>query len=348
MKKVYFIGAIFTFIVLSILSCKNDDDGADVIPPRDRGEEAIPSTEEIETFLTTHFYNYEEFQNPTMDFDFKIKFDTIAESNSDKTPLMDQISFKMVKDRLDESVTYKLYYLNVIQGGGVSPNFPDIASISYEGRYLNNETRDEDNNFVNTSEIFDSRVLPFTFDLTQVVSGLQDVLVEFNAATSSELLSDGTTAYENYGVGAAFIPSGLAYYTGTPPGIPVYSQLVFTFQMFETEIGDQDGDGVPSIYEDIDNDGNVADDDTDGDTIPDFADIDDEGDGRLTSNEVLETVYPSFLEGADEPVLASNEVETKRVVEVDEVTMETMITITTVTFTDADADGTPDYLDPDN
>ncbi len=348
MKKVYFIGAIFIFIVISILSCKKDDDGVDVIPPRDRGEEAIPSTAEIETYLNTHFYNYEDFENPGSDFDFKIRFDTIAGNNSSRIPLIDQVSFKNVKDRLDESVTYKLYYLNVIQGEGESPNFPDITSINYEGTYLNNETKDQDNNFVNTSELFDSSVLPVTFDLTQVVPGLQDVLVEFNAATSSELLSDGTTGYENYGVGAAFIPSGLGYYVTTPPGIPVYSQLIFTFQLVESEIGDQDGDTIPSIYEDIDNDGNVADDDTDGDTIPNFVDIDDEGDGRLTKNEVLETVYPAFLEGTDEPILASNEVETKRVAEIDEVTMETMITITTITFTDIDGDGTPDYLDPDN
>jgi hypothetical protein len=245
-------------------------------------------------------------------------------------------------------VIYKLYYLNVIQGGGKSPNFPDIASVTYEGFYLNNETRDANNNFVNTSEVFDSSVLPITFDLTQVVSGFQDGLVEFNAATSSELLSDGTTSYENYGVGAVFIPSGLGYYTGTPSSIPVYSQLVFTFQLVKSEIGDQDGDTIPSIYEDIDNDGNVADDDTDGDTIPNFVDIDDEGDGRLTKNEVIQTVYPSFLEGSPEPVLASNEVETDREEVYDDMTMETTITITTITFTDTDGDGTPDYLDPDN
>ena len=107
-----------------------------MIPPRDRGEEAIPSTAEIETYLTTHFYNYEEFQAPPADFDFKIKLDTIAGDNSDKIPLMEQVSFKSVKDRIDESVTYKLYYLTAIQGEGVSPDFPDITSITYEGTYL--------------------------------------------------------------------------------------------------------------------------------------------------------------------------------------------------------------------
>ena len=336
MKKAYFLMTIMGLIVLTVLSCKKDDE-IDVIPPRDRGEEAVPSTTEIETFLSTHFYNYEEFDNPPADFNFRIKFDTIAGDNASKIPLLDQVSSKMVKDRTDETVTYKLYYLKVIQGEGESPSFPDIATISYEGTYLNNESE------FNNSEVFDSSVIPVRFDLTQIVPGLTDVLVELNASTGYVLNLDGTITFENYGVGAAFIPSGLAYYTTTPPGIPVYSQLIFTFQLFESELGDQDGDTVPSIYEDIDGDNSVIDDDTDADGLPNFVDVDDEGDGRLTKNEVVENMY-TVNPGDNDPVLASNEVETKR-----ETDPDTMITtITTITFTDTDGDGTPDYLDPDN
>ncbi len=336
MKKAYLAIVVVVLSFLTVLSCKKDDE-VDVIPPRDRGEEAIPSTAEIETFLTTHFYNYEEFNNPPMNFDYKIKFDTIAGTNASKTPLMDQISFKNVVDRFDATVTYKLYYLKVIQGEGDSPHFPDIASIIYEGTYLNNESD------FNVSEVFDSSVVPVRFDLTQIVPGLQQVLIEFNASTGYVENNDGTTTYENYGVGAAFIPSGLAYYTTTPPGIPVYSQLIFTFQLAETELGDQDFDSVPSIYEDVDGDENVLDDDSDADGLPNFGDVDDEGDGRLTKNEVLKSTY-LLNPGDDDPVLASNEVEISR--ETDDETGIT--TVTTITFTDIDGDGTPDYLDPDN
>ena len=336
MKKAYFFASIVTLILLTIISCKKDD-GIDIIPPRDRGEEAIPSTAEIETYLTTHFYNYEEFENPPADFNFIIKFDTIAGTNASKTPLMDQISFKNVPDRVDETVTYKLYYLNVIQGVGESPNFPDLATITYEGTYLNNEST------FNKSDVFDSSVIPVKFDLTQVVPGLTDALIEFNSSTGYVLNLDGTITFLNYGVGAVFIPSGLAYYTTPPPGIPLYSQLIFSFQLAEKELGDQDFDTVPSIYEDIDGDDNVLNDDTDGDGLPNFADVDDEGDGRLTLNEVEENEY-MINPGDDDPVLASNEVETKR-----ETDPDTLITtITTITFTDQDGDGTPDYLDPDN
>lgn len=324
------------FISLTVLSCKKDD-GVDVIPPRDRGEEAIASTAEIETYLATHFYNYEEFDNPPTDFNFRIKFDTIAGDNSSKTPLIDQVSSKMVPDRVDETASYKIYYLTAIQGEGESPNFPDVTTITYEGTYLNNESG------FNRSDVFDSSIIPVRFDLTGIVPGLTDALVEMNASTGYILNTDGTVSFQNYGVGASFIPSGLAYYSNPPPGIPVYSQLIFTFQVYETELGDQDNDTVPSIYEDIDGDGSIFEDDTDGDRTPNFADIDDDGDGRLTKNEVEENIY-IINQGENDPVFAQNEVERKRITDAD-----TMITtITTITFTDTDGDGTPDYLDPDN
>ena len=323
-------------IFLTVLSCKKNET-VEAIPPRDRGEEAIASTAEIETYLSTHFYNYEEFDNPPADFNFRVKFDTIAGDNSSKTPLIDQVSSKMVPDRVDETVTYELYYLVAIQGEGESPNFPDVTTNTYEGTYLSNESG------FNNSEVFDSSVVPVRFKLTGIVPGLTDVLVEMNASTGYISNTDGTVTFQNYGVGAAFIPSGLAYYSEGRPGIPVYAQLIFSFQLYETELGDEEGDTVPSIYEDLNGDGSVFDDDTDLDGVPNFADVDDDGDGRLTKNEVEENIY-TVNPGDNDPVLAGNEVERKR-----ELDPDTMITtITTTTFTDSDGNGTPDYLDTEN
>ena len=77
--------------------------------------------------------------------------------------------------------------------------------------------------------------------------------------------------------------------------------------------------------------------------LPNYADIDDDGDGRLTKNEVEENIY-TVNPGENAPVLAGNEVERKR-----ETDSNTMITIiTTSTFTDSDGNGIPDYLDPQN
>jgi hypothetical protein len=48
---------------------------------------------------------------------------------------------------------------------------------------------------------------------------------------------------------------------------------------------DDDNDGIPSLLEDINGNGNLEDDDTDGDGIPNYKDADDDGDNVLTKNE---------------------------------------------------------------
>ncbi len=330
MKKAYFLLPITIIILLVVASCKKDD-GVQIIPPRDRGEEAVDATAEIEAFLENHFYNYEEFENPPANFDYVIKFDSLIGDNASKTPLIDQVSSKTVKDRFDTDVSYTLYYLNVRQGGGEQIKFPDIGTMSFEGRLLDNT-------------LFDGSIPSVRFDLTAIINGLQDGLVEFNTAVGDPIINpDGTVDYEDYGVGAVFIPSGLAYFSSPPPSIPVYSQLIFTFKLYSAEMGDQDGDGIPSILEDINNNKLEEDDDSDDDQIPNYADVDDDNDGRLTKDEIEENQYIIGPDDED-PILATNEVEISR--EVDETTGN--ITINTVTFTDQDGDGTADYLDADN
>jgi hypothetical protein len=49
--------------------------------------------------------------------------------------------------------------------------------------------------------------------------------------------------------------------------------------------GDDDGDGVPNAYEDFNGDGDVTNDDIDGDGTPNYLDNDDDGDGVLTADE---------------------------------------------------------------
>ncbi|MCW5519112.1 hypothetical protein J1N09_04630 [Aureitalea sp. L0-47] len=284
MKK--YIGLLFTAlsILLIVNSCGNDDDVQDnFIPARDRAEEAPVAQAIIEEYLNTHFYNYEEFANPPANFDFQIKFDTIAGVNSDKTPLREQVTSKMVKDRIKEGLEYKLYYLVVEEGGGDRPEFPDLATITYDGTYINKEEE-----ILPYSRRFDASTIPIRFDMTAVVNGLQDVLVEFKGATSIVTNPDGSTSFEGYGIGAVFMPSGLGYYVNPPPTsvIPTYAQLIFAFQLYENEMGDQDNDGVPSVVEDLNGNNLEEDDDTDLDLLPNYADNDDDGDGRPTRDEI--------------------------------------------------------------
>lgn len=311
MKKVYFLFPLMILGLLAGQSCKKDDGTpSNFVPARDRGEEAPLSIAIVERYLQTHFYNYEEFQNPPANFDYRIVFDTIAGDNSDKTPLIDQVTSKTVKDRVAEGVTYDLYYLNVAQGGGPDkPKFPDIATLTYEGIYINEEI-----STIPYTKLFDGSVVPVRFDLTAVVNGFQDVMTEFNIAEDVITNPDGTVEAVNPGIGAVFIPAGLGYYVNPPAGseIPIYAQLIFTFSLFDFEVGDQDNDGVISVIEDINNNKLEEDDDTDGDTLPNYVDPDDDNDGRPTSEEI-------------------------------EIDAEG-----NVTFPDVDGDGTPDYLDSDS
>ncbi len=53
----------------------------------------------------------------------------------------------------------------------------------------------------------------------------------------------------------------------------------------KTVLTEDDNDGIPAALEDINGNGNLEDDDTDGDDIPNYLDVDDDGDNVLTINE---------------------------------------------------------------
>jgi len=292
-------------------SCGSDDSApTNFVPARDRGLEAPLSTAIVEKYLETHFYNYEDFANPPTNFDNRILFDTIAGDNADKTALITQVSSKMVKDRVTDGVNYKLYYLNVAQGGGdKSPEFPDIATLTYEGIFINEEIKT-----IRYSKLFDGSVVPVSFDLTAIVNGLQDALIEFNVAEDIIINDDGTIEPVNPGIGAVFMPAGLGYYVNPPAGseIPIYAQLIFSFSLYGSVKGDQDNDGIPSLIEDLNSNGLEEDDDTDADGLPNYIDADDDNDGRPTADEI----------------------------EID--------ADGNISFPDADGDGVVDYLDSDS
>ena len=277
MKKIIYYIPLFTLALSLLVSCGNDDDPTDAnfIPARDRGEEAPLSTAIVEDYLNTHFYNYEEFANPPANFDFKIKFDTIAGDNADKIPLIQQVKSKVVLDRITEGVTYKLYYLDALEGEGDSPTFGDFATISYEGIYINKEESTQP-----YSKLFDASSSPVKFDMTMIVNGFQDALIEYKTASNFIDNPDGTVTFEGFSVGAVFMQSGLGYYVNPPPqsSIPLYSQLIFSFQLYAKEVGDQDDDGLPTFMEDPNGNGLEEDDDTDGDVRPNFDDSDDDND----------------------------------------------------------------------
>lgn len=289
---------LLLLMAMGICSCGNDDDddGLIAVDPLELSEVVTVDDELILAFVKSHFYNYEDFQNPTVDFDYRIKFDTIAGENSDKISIFDSgslagvefgmESISVISDDVlttgDEVIDHKLYYLVVRQGvSETNPTIGDNTNVRYEGSLL-------------TGEIFDSSVeQPVQFNLSRVVRGFGNGLEYFKGGTGPIENGDGTFFYENSGIGAIFMPSGLAYFNSPQSSIiPSYAPLVFKVELFSFEKdSDYDGDGVPSYLEDLDMDGNLNNDNTDDEDeensfAPNYTDPDDDNDGILTIDEI--------------------------------------------------------------
>ncbi|AUC81671.1 hypothetical protein [Lacinutrix sp. Bg11-31] len=101
-----------------------------------------------------------------------------------------------------------------------------------------------------------------------------------------------------------------------PSNLSITNDYVSTtgFANFIIVLTEDDNDGIPAEFEDIDGDGDYENDDTDGDGLPNYIDADDDGDNVLTATEM-----PNF----------STEFELTQAL-------------------DTDNDGIPNYLDTDD
>lgn len=263
--------------LLFIVSCQKDDDGPTIQPPRDRGEVQQESEANLEAYLETHFYNYEDFENPPADFNYDIVFDTIAGENSDKTALIDHPNLKSTQYNYQE-VNYTLYVLEAKEGEGAQPTFADSTFVNYQGNIVGGRK-------------FDGTTTPIWLNLPETIFGFGNGLKELKAGKGITQNEDGSFNYgTDYGVGAVFIPSGLGYFSNPTTSIPAYSDLVFRFKLYSiVKDTDEDGDGIPNALEDVNNNFYLfeAEDDTDRDGRPNFQDADDDGDGILTRDEIV-------------------------------------------------------------
>ena len=287
------IVALFIFsLILGFVSCnKDDDNGDDFVEEeiRDRGEQQIIDNDSIVGYLETHYYNSGDFSgnaNPSI-ADLVItellEGETVPVGNTMLDVAVDVDNPRTVTFA---NTVYQYYVLNLNPNAdGDSPSFADEVRVRYEGFELN-------------GDVFDSAVTPVDFDLVSLVPGWRKVLPEFNTSSSFVIEDDGVVSYTNHGVGVMFLPSGLGYFSNRTGGIPSYSPLVFKFDLLQMTVNDHDNDGVPSYLEDLNGDGEftIADfeddtithDDTDGNSIPDYFDPDDDGDGVLTIDEDID------------------------------------------------------------
>lgn len=316
--KVHFF--FFLFLVL-FFSCPEDDgDGLVEIPENDRTEQQIIDNDSLLGYFETHYYNSAYLQNnPGFTLDEIIISELPEDGNlpdpNQNTMLSDDI-ITLTTTYFD--VEYEYYILKINQGESeTSPNFSDRVRVNYEGSLMD-------------GVIFDSSSTPVDFDLTNTIAGWGRVLPEFNNATDFVINNDGTVDYTNPGIGVMFLPSGMGYYSAAAGDVPVYSNLIFKFKLFESEENDHDFDNVPSHLEDLNGNLDLTDDNTDDDPYADFVDSDDDNDGTLTIDEDLEpdSDLTEDRDGDGDP--------------------ENDIGDGDPTNDDTDGDGIPNYLDTDN
>lgn len=332
MKIKYYL-LLFLGITLVLNSCKGDDGLVDPVDINDRGEQQVIDKAELIDYLTSHYYNSGYFlSNPDAPIDDLI-ITELGDGQSvpaNHTLLMEAVRTETTNYK---DVDYDYHILKINQGGGETPHFSDRIRLNYQGFTLDTDANDP-------GEAFDSAVNPTEFELVSLIRAWMLVIPEFNASESYVENGDGTVTYNNPGRGVMFVPSGLAYFNQVRTGITEYSELMFKFELYQTEVADHDFDGLPSYVEDLNGDWDVTTDDTDENEISNFNDPDDDGDGVLTYNELVQTEYTVDTNlGEREPVLGSKEFEIDRSEE------NGVITITTVTIVDADNNGIDDYLD---
>ncbi|PIF31100.1 FKBP-type peptidyl-prolyl isomerase-like protein [Flavobacterium sp. 9] len=298
----------FYFILLlagiSFVSCsKKDDDEVVTVPLRDYEVQYKADNDSIEKYLKTHY-----IKEVTANFD--ITFEKIP-ANGTQISIMDQKDYELAtRSVYNRGVNYKVRYLILNKGTGLSPCNTDRVNAAYSGNLLDGTVFDNSYGIGRSFELY-------VYVNSPVIDGWGEIFPQFKTGTS-KTSDNGTVTYENFGAGVMFLPSGLGYYANTQTNIPAYSPLIFSFKLFDLQRLDHEytfsngsavnvGDGIPDYKEDLDGDGYLYDlrdtarfpnppdsykvnYDTDGDGIPDFLDLDDDGDGYSTRFEVTKPV----------------------------------------------------------
>ena len=134
--KFYKLLICITLTIPLVLACKKDD-GPE--PIREIQDQTPEDDKSLVKYLQTHFYNYEDFENDPDNHKIVITIDTIADENSDKTPLWDQVNTKTIeiKDKNDNLIPNKMYFLVVKEGIGEKPSRVDSTFVTYKGTLLN-------------------------------------------------------------------------------------------------------------------------------------------------------------------------------------------------------------------
>ncbi|MBP6181405.1 FKBP-type peptidylprolyl isomerase [Flavobacterium sp.] len=311
--KYYFILLITT---ISLFSCSKNDT-ATVESLRDYAVQFTTDNTDIEEYLKTNYITVVDHAGFADDQDITI---TKIPTGGTQKSIWDQTTYELKSRNVSlHDITYKMYYLVLRTGTGTAPCNLDGVLTAYKGEYLARETTDGVTTI--TSTPFEEVKYPQSFlSLFSTITGWGEIFPQFKTGTYSSN-ADGTVTHNDFGAGVMFIPSGLAYYSSGSGIIPSYAPLVFSFKLYEINRLDQDSDGIPSYQEDLNGDGYMRvlatgvtnPDDTDGDEIPNFLDVDDDGDNYTTKIEIKNPATGLPFPFADIPSCNGNTTDPARI-----------------------------------
>lgn len=300
--KLYFV---VISLALVLFSCNNDSNSTAPVPVREFSVQYETDSITIADYLKTHYLVGTEGNWDFTDNSEIVLAKIPTDGNQPSIfSLLDSPTFPKLLKKLValHDIVYTVYYLKLREDnttGGEKPTRVDAVLASYNGFYLkdNSTTTDGVKKIDIESTSFESVLYPQqSLGLDATIRGWSEIFPEFASGSypeSSESSPD-PASFQDFGAGVMFLPSGLAYFNGASGSIPSYSPLIFSFKLYAIKRADQDGDGVLSIDEDINGDGDFTNDDTDGDGKQNYQDIDDDGDGALTKSEIkIDKVIPS-------------------------------------------------------
>ena len=263
MNKIKNIFLLLLIGVVLMYSC-DDDNNSFTNPFLDINHEelAITDNDSIVKFLQNNYYD--------------VSLDSIKTLVAGEISLFDDTSKLKSISVVENDIDHTLYVYTIEEGQPSpvkgNPTVMDSVFVKYSGRTFSGSDIAVDN--------FDFNEAGIWFTLSDVVRGWKFGITNF---LSGELKKDsnggvfnGPITYLNTGKGYLFIPSGLGYPSSNAANFSnglVNRNLLFYIDLLDiVEDTDHDNDGVPSIQEDANGDGDPTNDfsDISNPNVPDY------------------------------------------------------------------------------
>lgn len=253
-------------VIISILTYACSGKKKDTFTPFDHEAQALKDKDTILKFLANHYYD---------EVDLIIK-----PLVTGKTALINDTKNLKSQEIKEYGINYTMYY--IIQKTGIDsskkgfPTVVDSILATYDVDYFIDSKKISTGQKTKLGRWFDSRSIKargWVYAFTHLKSGTKKVV------------PGEPVKFVGGGKGIFIMPSGLGYRNSNRVG-KANANLVYYVNLWDfTKDTDHDLDGIPSIKEDLDGDGDPRNDDTDGDRIPNFIDIDDDNDRVPTKKE---------------------------------------------------------------